>query len=62
MKEAYIISASRTPIGSFGGSLSSFSATELGSIAIKGALGKAGVDVSDVSEVIIGNVISANLG
>jgi len=62
MKEAYIISASRTPIGSFGGSLSSFSATELGSIAIKGALEKAGVEVNEVSEVIMGNVISANLG
>jgi len=62
MKEVYIISASRTPIGSFGGSLSSFSATELGSIAIKGALGKAGVEVNEVSEVIMGNVISANLG
>ncbi len=62
MKEAYIISASRTPIGSFGGSLSAFSATELGSIAIKGALGKAGVEVNEVSEVIMGNVISANLG
>ncbi len=62
MKEAYIISASRTPIGSFGGSLSSISATELGSIAIKGALKKANLDADQVSEVIFGNVISANLG
>jgi len=62
MKEVYIISASRTPIGSFGGSLSTISATELGSIAIKGAMEKAGVEVKEVSEVIMGNVISANLG
>jgi len=62
MKEVYIISASRTPIGSFGGSLSTISATELGSIAIKGAMKKAGVEVNEVSEVIMGNVISANLG
>lgn len=62
MKEVYIISASRTPIGSFGGSLSTISATELGSIAIKGAMEKAGVEVNEVSEVIMGNVISANLG
>ena len=62
MKEVYIISAVRTPIGSFGGSLSGFTATELGSIAIKGALEKAGVDASEVQEVLMGNVISANLG
>jgi len=62
MKEVYIISASRTPIGSFGGSLSTISATELGSIAIKGAMEKAGIEVKEVSEVIMGNVISANLG
>jgi len=62
MKEAYIISAIRTPIGSFGGSLSGFTATELGSIAIKGALKKAGVDPKEVQEVLMGNVISANLG
>ena len=62
MKEVYIISASRTPIGSFGGSLSTISATELGSIAIKGALEKSGVEVNEVNEVIMGNVISANLG
>ena len=62
MKEAYIISAVRTPIGSFGGSLSVFSATQLGSFAIKGALEKAGVDPKEVQEVLMGNVISANLG
>lgn len=62
MKEVYIISAVRTPLGSFGGKLSSLTAVELGSIAIKGALQKAGVDPSEVQEVMMGNVISANLG
>lgn len=62
MKEVYIVSAVRTPIGSFGGSLASITATELGSIAIKGALKKSGVSASDVQEVFMGNVISANLG
>ncbi|MCB2376624.1 acetyl-CoA C-acyltransferase [Hymenobacter sp. BT635] len=62
MKEVYIISAVRTPIGSFGGSLASLSATELGAIALKGALEKAGVDGKEVDQVIMGNVISANLG
>jgi len=62
MKEVYIISAVRTPIGSFGGKLSSLTAVELGSIAIKGALEKAKVDPKEVQEVIMGNVLSANLG
>ena len=62
MKEVFIVSAMRTPIGSFGGSLAGFTAVELGSIAIKGALEKAGVDASEVNEVLMGNVISANLG
>ncbi len=62
MKEVYIVSAARTPIGSFGGSLSAISATELGSIAIKGALERAGIDPKEVDEVLMGNVISANLG
>lgn len=62
MKEVYIVSAVRTPLGSFGGKLSSLTAVELGSIAIKGALQKAGVDPSEVQEVMMGNVISANLG
>ena len=61
-KEVYIISAVRTPIGSFGGALASLSATQLGAAAIKGALEKAGVDKSLVQEVIMGNVLSANLG
>jgi acetyl-CoA C-acetyltransferase len=62
MKEVVIVSAVRTPIGSFGGSLASLSATELGSAAIKGAMEKAGIDPKLVDEVFMGNVISANLG
>jgi acetyl-CoA C-acetyltransferase len=62
MKEVYIVSAARTPIGSFGGSLSSVSATQLGATAIKGALEKAGMNPDQVNEVFMGNVISANLG
>ncbi|WP_317040370.1 acetyl-CoA C-acyltransferase [Hymenobacter coccineus] len=62
IKEVVIVSAVRTPIGSFGGALASVSATELGAIALKGALEKAGVAPSEVQQVIMGNVISANLG
>jgi acetyl-CoA C-acetyltransferase len=62
MKEVYIISAVRTPIGSFGGGLASLTAIQLGSIAVKGALQKAGVDPKEVQEVYIGNVLSAGLG
>jgi acetyl-CoA C-acetyltransferase len=62
MKEVYIISAVRTPIGSFGGGLSSVSATKLGATAIKAAVEKAGIKPSDVQEVFMGNVLSANLG
>lgn len=62
MKEVYIVSAVRTPIGSFGGSLSSLTATQLGAAAIKGALAKAGLDPKEVQEVIMGNVLTANLG
>jgi acetyl-CoA C-acetyltransferase len=62
MKEVVIVSAVRTPMGSFGGSLKSFSATQLGAIAIKGALHKAGIDGSQVNDVLMGCVIQANLG
>lgn len=62
MKEVYIVSAVRTPLGSFGGKLSGLTAVELGSKAIKGALEKAGVDATEVNEVFMGNVLSANLG
>ncbi|KAJ3409012.1 erg10, acetyl-CoA C-acetyltransferase [Chytridiales sp. JEL 0842] len=58
----YIVAAVRTPIGGFGGSLASFTAPQLGSIAIKGALSKAGVPATEVDEVIFGNVLSAGLG
>ena len=62
MKEVYIISAKRTPIGSFGGSLTSLSATALGAKAIIGALSAAKVTPDQVQEVFMGNVVSANLG
>ncbi len=62
IKEVYIVSAVRTPLGSFGGKLSTLTAVELGSIAIKGALAKSGVPTEKVNEVFMGNVISANLG
>jgi len=58
----YICAAVRTPIGSFGGVFASLSATELGATAIRGALEKAGVAPDQVGEVLMGNVVSANLG
>lgn len=61
-KEVVIVSAARTPIGSFMGSLSSLSATQLGSTAIKGALDKIKLDPSQVEEVFMGNVVQANVG
>ncbi len=60
--EVYIISAVRTAIGSFGGSLKDIPATKLGAIAIKGAIEKAGIKPSDVQEVLMGCVLQANLG
>ena len=62
MREVYIISAVRTPIGSFMGSLSTVPATKLGAAAIKGALDKAGVSADKVQEVFMGNVMSAGMG
>ncbi len=62
MKEVVIVSAVRTPMGSFGGVLSSVSATQLGAAAIKGALNKSGVMAEDIDEVYMGNVLQANLG
>jgi len=62
MKEVFIVSAVRTPIGSFNGTLAALNATQLGAIAIKNALEKAGVAATDVNEVYMGNVLSANLG
>jgi acetyl-CoA C-acetyltransferase len=61
-KEVVIVSAVRTPIGAFGGALRDFSATRLGAIAIKGALEKAGINPSQVGEVLMGCVLQANLG
>lgn len=61
-KEVYIISAVRTPIGSFGGSLKDISATKLGAIAIKGAIEKAGIDPAIIQDVLMGCVLQANLG
>jgi len=62
MKEIYILSAVRTPIGSFGGSLSTVPATKLGATAIKGAMEKAGISATDIDEVFMGNVLQAGLG
>jgi len=62
MNEVYIISAVRTPIGSFGGSLSSLSASQLGAVAIKAAVERAGISPEQVQELYMGNVLSANLG
>lgn len=62
MKEVYVLSAVRTPIGKFGGGLASLSATALGGIAIEAAVNKAGIEKTAVQEVIMGNVLSANLG
>lgn len=62
MQDVYIVAAVRTPIGSFGGSLANIPATKLGSIAVKGALEKAGIDPKEVNEVLLGNVVSSGLG
>jgi acetyl-CoA C-acetyltransferase len=62
MQEVYILSAVRTPIGSFGGSLKDFSATQLGAFAIKAAIEKAGIAAADVNDVLMGCVLQANLG
>jgi acetyl-CoA C-acetyltransferase len=62
MKEVVVISAVRTPIGSFGGQLKSFSATQLGAIAIKAATEKAGISPTLVQDVLMGCVLQASLG
>lgn len=62
MKEVVIVSAVRTPIGSFNGALANISAVELGSIVIKEAINRAGITPGQVDEVIIGNVLSSALG
>ncbi|MEW6188048.1 MAG: acetyl-CoA C-acetyltransferase [Thermodesulfobacteriota bacterium] len=61
-EEVFIISAVRTPIGAFNGSLSGFSATELGAMVITESLARAGLEIDRVDEVIMGNVLPAGLG
>lgn len=61
-KEVYIVSAVRTPIGSFGGALKDIPATQLGAVAIKAAIEKAGIDATMVNELLMGCVLQANLG
>lgn len=62
MREVYIVSVARTPIGSFGGALGSLTAPQLGAHVIKAAVERAGIQFSDVQEVYMGNVLSANIG
>lgn len=62
MKDVYIISGARTPVGSFNGSLSGFSAVELGSIALKETVKRAGIKAEEIDEVIMGNVLQGGLG
>jgi len=62
MKHTYICSYARTPIGAFQGSLSRISSTTLGSIVIKSVVEKTTIPVENINEVIMGNVLSANLG
>ena len=62
MKQVYIVSAVRTPIGSYGGALKDIPATKLGAIAIKSAIEKAGIKPTQVDEVLMGCVLQANLG
>ena len=62
MSDIVIVSAARTPVGSFNGALSSLPAQELGRTAIAGALARAGVAASDVDEVILGQVLQAGAG
>lgn len=62
MKEVYIVSAVRTPMGSFGGALAGIPATKLGSIAIKGALDRINLDPNEITEVFMGAVLQANMG
>jgi len=62
MNEVYIVSAARTPIGSFGGSLSALTAIQLGGKAVEEAIKRAGLSATDIQEAYIGNVLSANLG
>jgi acetyl-CoA acetyltransferase len=62
MSDAFILSACRTPIGKFRRSLASVSVTELGALAVREAVARAGCEPSDLDEVIMGNVLSAGVG
>ncbi len=62
MRDAVIVSAVRTPTGKFLGSLKGFSATDLGAMAVREAVTRAGIDPAAVDECILGNVVSAGLG
>jgi acetyl-CoA C-acetyltransferase len=62
MNEVVIVAATRTPIGSFGGSLASLSATQLGGLIIRSVIEKSGLKPEHIQEVFMGNVLSANLG
>src|SRR5690625_288930 len=62
MKKAFILSATRTPFGSFGGVFTHVSAIDLGAAAIRGAITRAGISPEQIDEVYMGNVLSANLG
>lgn len=62
MKEVFIVSATRTPMGSFGGSLSPMSATDLGAVAIREAYTRINLDPNEIQEVYLGNVVQANVG
>jgi acetyl-CoA C-acetyltransferase len=62
LQDVFIVGAARTPIGSFLGSLKNFKASDLGGIAIKEALNRAGVTGEDIGEVVMGNVVSAGMG
>src|SRR5690606_36022634 len=62
MKEVYVLSAVRTPMGSFGGSLRPLSATQLGAEAVKAAVTRAGISPTQVQDLLMGCVIQANLG
>ena len=62
VEEVYIASFVRTPMGNFGGELSSISATDLGAITIKEAVKRANLNLNQIEEVFMGNVCSSNLG
>ncbi|WP_368504385.1 acetyl-CoA C-acetyltransferase [Alkalihalophilus sp. As8PL] len=62
MREVVIVSAARTPVGTFGGALSSVPAVDLGAVAAKEAIKRANIQPEDIDEVLIGNILSAGLG